>query len=173
MTDHDFLTEDDLIEQRELMDYSSKTLSNQDIANSHDYPIVVSYKLADIGTTEYGFHQSFTKEDTEAYFRIMRRFAKTTLNQLIDSKDRHTLHLYRTDLRGNLRKELKRLCPHGLDVSSATIYHFALYQKKNTTACRETGCRSPRVYFILGSCGTIYPVFFDPFHELNPMKSVL
>lgn len=164
----DFLTEDDLVEQRVSMDYSSKTLSNQDIANSHDYPIVVSYKLTDIGTTKYGFHQAFTQGDTEAYFRIMRRFAKTTLNQLINSADRHSLHLYRTNLRGNIRKELERLCPHGLDVSSSTIYHFALYQKKGVTANRETGVRSPRVYFILGSCGTIYPVFFDPFHELNP-----
>lgn len=167
----DFLTEDDLVEQRESMDYSSKTLSNQDIANSHDYPIVVSYKLTDIGTTKYGFHQEFTQEDTEAYFRIMRRFAKTTLNQLINSTDRHRLHLYRTDLRGNLRRELEKLCPHGLDVSSSTIYHFALYQKKDITANRAKGIRSPRVYFILGSYGTIYPIFFDPFHEINPITN--
>lgn len=166
----DFLLEDDLIEQRDKMDYSSRTLSIDDVANSHDYPIVVSYKLADIGTTKYGFHQEFTKRDTEAYFRIMRRFARTSLNDLIDSTDRHSLHLYRTNLRGTFKREMSRLCPN-LDVSASTFYHFALYQDRNTVADRAANVRSPRVYFILGACGTIYPIFFDPFHELNPAES--
>lgn len=165
----DFLTEEDLIEQREQMDYSSKLLSNEDVANSHDYPIVVSYKLADTGKTQYGFNQEFKQRDTEAYFKIMKLFAKKTLNDLIDSSDRHRLHLYRTNLSGKFGEGFKKLSAERVDSCAATFYHFALYQDKNTIASREKGIRSPRIYFILGSCGTIYPIFFDPFHELNPM----
>lgn len=34
-------------------------------------------------------------------------------------------------------------------------------------ACRETGVRSPRIYFMLGVYGLIYPLLFDPYHELT------
>jgi hypothetical protein len=38
----------------------------------------------------------------------------------------------------------------------------------NDEASRETGVKSPRVYFILGTYGFVYILFFDPYHEINP-----
>ncbi len=49
------------------------------------------------------------------------------------------------------------------------IYHFALYTAENEVADRTKGIRSPRIYFVLADYGRIYPLFFDPYHELNPM----
>jgi len=49
------------------------------------------------------------------------------------------------------------------------VYHFGLYECESKQASRATGERSPRVYFMLGTNGFIYPLFFDPFHELNPL----
>ena len=37
-------------------------------------------------------------------------------------------------------------------------------------ADRETDTRCSRVYFMLGTYGHIYILFFDPYHELNPMR---
>lgn len=51
--------------------------------------------------------------------------------------------------------------------SNPIIYHFALYTSKQQ-ADRNKDIRSPRVYFMLGTYGFIYPLFFDPYHEINP-----
>lgn len=48
------------------------------------------------------------------------------------------------------------------------VYHFGLYECDSRKASRNTGERSPRVYFLLGANGFIYILFFDPYHELNP-----
>ena len=39
-----------------------------------------------------------------------------------------------------------------------------LHRAKNT---RENGVRSPRIYFMQGLYGVIYPLFFDPYHEIT------
>ena len=48
------------------------------------------------------------------------------------------------------------------------VYHFALYQDKDVMANRKSGKKSPRIYFFIGDNATLYPMFYDPFHEINP-----
>ncbi|MBR1774833.1 MAG: hypothetical protein IJ759_04835 [Bacteroidales bacterium] len=161
------LDKEDLVASRDEMGFS-KFLTNEDIAESHNYPIVVSYKLIDT-QTKYNFLQEMSERETTAYFRIMQKFSSYTLNELIDER-RREYHLYRTDIRGNLKKAIKDLTTIDYNNNELMFYHFALYTDKDVIADRNTGEKSPRIYFILGAYGTIYPVFYDPYHELNPIK---
>lgn len=54
------------------------------------------------------------------------------------------------------------------DLTINLAYHFSLYDT-DRWADRSTDTRNSRVYFILGTYGHIYILFFDPYHELNPM----
>lgn len=47
-----------------------------------------------------------------------------------------------------------------------SFYHFALYT--NEESSRKSGIKSPRIYFFIGGNGVIYPLFYDPYHEINP-----
>ena len=49
------------------------------------------------------------------------------------------------------------------------IYHFALEPDCKETADRSKGCRNARVYFLVGKFGIVHILFFDPYHEINPM----
>ena len=48
------------------------------------------------------------------------------------------------------------------------FFHFALYQDKGTMGNRISGVKSPRIYFFIGDNATLYPMFYDPYHEINP-----
>lgn len=53
------------------------------------------------------------------------------------------------------------------------IFHFALYPKKlQHNADRYNKIKNPRVHFVVGSNGMIYPLFYDPYHEINPMLAI-
>jgi hypothetical protein len=39
----------------------------------------------------------------------------------------------------------------------------------SSSTINELEAKARRVYFMLGTNGFIYILFFDPFHELNPM----
>jgi hypothetical protein len=47
------------------------------------------------------------------------------------------------------------------------IFHFHLYNADGQMASRQTGIRAPRVYFMQGTYGVIYILFFDPYHEIT------
>lgn len=138
-------------------------LSVDDVKLSDVTPIVVKYDYIDLGETAYHFGQSFRKEDTQAYFERMKYISSKTVESLRGNRD---MHFYRSELRGNLRKAIKTLF-HDAD-DDLIVYHFALYTSKET-ANREKDIRSPRIYVMHGTNGFIYPLFFDPYHELNPM----
>lgn len=144
-----------------------RRLTNDEISDSLNDPISVCYTLADMDKTRFNFCQVFEHRDTQQYFAMMRKFSANSLSKLIDN--RRSYHLYRSVVRGELRNALKAIHP-GLAKGDVLpeIYHFALYTADNGDASRDTGIRSPRVYFVLAEAGRIYPVFFDPFHELNP-----
>lgn len=158
------LDEDDLFDIHSPVCLSDQ-LNDSDIALSHKTPIVVSYALVDLGKTNYHFMQEFTHRDTQEYFRMMKTISSSTINDLMDNPHKH--HFYRTDIRGNLKNVLRQIDPDCIK-TNPLIYHFALYTEDQ--ADRETGVRSPRIYFMLGLYGMIYILFFDPFHEINPLK---
>lgn len=143
-------------------------LTNRDLAESKQYRINVSYVLLDKDKTEYNFMQEFHLRDTQQYFSIMKEFAGNSLSDLFENKRKY--HLYPTELKGNIADKLCKLYPAIDRLTPPDIYHFALYNDKDVVADREDDVRSPRIYFIVGEYGTIYPIFFDPYHELNPLN---
>lgn len=158
--DVDLLTSEDEVS-------TIRGLTNEELAESLDLPITVCYNLADIDSTKYGFGQVFEQRDTLNYFSIMRKFTANSLNKLFEH--RHDYHLYRSVIKGNLFEVLKSIYPNLTKGAMPEIYHFALYTTDSGNADRANGVRSPRVYFVLADYGRIYPLFFDPYHELNPM----
>lgn len=141
-------------------------LTNEDVCLSKDMPIVIKYDYLDLEKTEYHFMQEFTRKDTQEYFSLMKRISSSTVNQL--EKIAKELHFRRSPIRGNLKVALSQVLPNVVK-TEPMIFHFGLYECDSKKANRETGERSPRVYFILGSYGFIYIIFFDPYHELNPV----
>ena len=150
------------INTRERFD---KELSPSDVQLSSDLPIVVRYDYVDLDKTDYHFFQQFTHEDTKGYFAKMRMFAGKSINNLLKESRSH--HFYRSELKGNLLKAVKKLLPKSVDTNQI-IYHFGLYDTERW-GDRTTDSRCSRVYLMLGTYGQIYALFFDPYHELNPL----
>lgn len=161
------------LEQEDLARLNSpdtfkKGMNIDDAKLSMDLPIVVKYDYVDLGETDYNFMQEFTIRDTQEYFKNMKEISSSTINELIEkSKNDKNYHFFRSTFSGNVRREIKKIMPDADE--NLIVYHFGLYECESHNANRETGERSPRVYFLLGNNGFIYIVFFDPYHELNPM----
>lgn len=154
------------INTRECFD---KELTIDDVRLSQDLPIVVRYDYVDLDKTDYHFWQHFTHEDTRGYFEKMRLFAGKSINSLLTGPKSN--HFYRSELRGNVLKAIKKVLPKSIDTNQI-IYHFGLYDTDNW-GDRASDTRCSRVYFMLGTYGQIYILFFDPYHELNPLpKSI-
>jgi len=158
------LDEDDLTEIHSRASLQG-LISNSDIRTSKRVPLVVCYSLVDMGKTRYGFNQRFTEKDTRIYFERMRKICETTIDELIDQADRQW-HFHAVEVKGNLRRALQQLHPKAAS-GIVTMYQFALYTSREG-ADRDKDIRSPRVFFMLGKNGMIYPLFFDPYHEINP-----
>ncbi len=147
-------------------------LSNEDISVSLRMPITFSFANVDIDRTEYSFSQQFDNRDTLRLFKLLKRFSIHTLDELLEGcndkdEENERLHLYRNDIRGKLRELFSGLGEKA-DCDNSMVYHFALYTAKDEKADRETGVRSPRVYFMVGQFGIMHILFFDPYHEINP-----
>lgn len=134
----------------------------------------VNYRYLDLNTTNYKFIQEeFAKEEIAEYFRKMKDLCSSTFFDLRDrqksfnSNDKR-LHFYPSNGNSKLHKLIAEL--FGIKRVGAErmpeLYHFALYTKGK--ADRKTGVKSPRIYFFIGDDATIYPLFFDPYHEINP-----
>jgi hypothetical protein len=150
------------INSRERFDHQ---LSVDDVRLTTDIPLVVRYDYVDLGATDYHFQQQFTQEDTKGYFSRMKEFAGKKINALLADSGR--LHFYRSELRGKVLEAVRKILPKAIETDQI-IYHFSLYDT-DRWADRSTDTRNSRVYFILGTYGHIYILFFDPYHELNPM----
>lgn len=139
--------------------------SNQEIAQSKTVKPVISYDLADMESPTFGFCQDcFDAKDAMKYFEFMKSLCLSCLEDLRDSDDRE-LHLFPTKGR-NIANELRRINNGKNLVQFPEIMHFALYTNKD--ANRATQVKSPRIHFMVGARGIIYPLFYDPYHEMNP-----
>ncbi|MBR3938716.1 MAG: hypothetical protein IKJ67_01905 [Bacteroidales bacterium] len=149
---------------------SIRKLKQEDLNCSLNYHVTVCYPLIDIDKTEYGFGQKFNTTDTLEYFKIMKKFANNKLSDLFKNKEEY--HLNPTPINENIKKALQTIFP---DVDPYDfrefMYHFGLYTDEKGNADRNTDVRSPRIHFLLGCDGYIYPLFFDPYHEIQPGKS--
>lgn len=155
-------------------------LTYDDLNDSIEHhPIHVCYQYLDLCNTDYGFEQAFCELDAKMYFRIMRCFANRTIYEILEAGGRgvkvddegHMVRLSRHDsLHAPLRRQLLKI---DKDILSGfpLIFHFGLYTAENGNASRETGIRSPRIYFMMGLYGRIYPLMFDPYHELTTDKN--
>jgi hypothetical protein len=47
------------------------------------------------------------------------------------------------------------------------IGQFALYTKAEQKASRESGIKSPRVFFMIGEKSVFYILFIDLYHEIK------
>ena len=136
-----------------------------------NYPQSINYTYLQMDTiTEYHFTQLvFDNRDIIAYFTFMKILSSNNFSKLIDDRNREW-HLYQTHYRGRFKQLIdktiakdKRSTPEQLP----TFYHFALYtDKEQANRCSQK--KSPRIYFFLGDNATIYPLFYDPYHEINP-----
>lgn len=163
---------DDVIEKEDFNTINSRErfdreLTVDDVRLSTDLPIVVRYDYIDLGDTDYNFWQKFTHEDTKGYFAKMKLFAGKSINKLLIDDRAH--HFYRSELKGNVRKAVQRILPKSVDTNQI-VYHFGLSNSGDVWADRNTDTRCSRVYFMLGTYGHIYILFFDPYHELNPLS---
>ena len=157
--------DDDELSELTTADSLKVQFSNEDIRKSCNVPMVVKYDYIDLCNTDYNFKQEFLLKDTQKYFEMMNLISRSTVNELLDRG--YELHFRDSEIKGNLKNALKKHLPDAIK-SMPTFFHFALYTNQN--ANRKTGVRSPRIYFFLGNNGFAYPVFFDPYHELNPIK---
>lgn len=142
-------------------------INYQDLQESQDCLISVQYNELDFGNTAYGFNQPFLNNEANLYFERMKTFSETTINDIID-KGIHSWHFYRTGIKGNLKKVFDKM-DSSIPKSDPMIFHFALDPNCKIEADRKSGSRNPRIYFMVGYKGMIHPIFFDPYHELNPM----
>jgi len=145
-------------------------LDYNDLRESQACPISVQYNEIDLGNTNYGFNQPFHDNEANLYFERMNAFSEMTINDIID-KGVHSWHFYRTAVVGEIKKLFDRI-DKNIAKANPLIFHFALDPNSKTIANRKNGDRNPRIYFMVGYNGMIHPLFFDPFHELNPVEGI-
>lgn len=161
-----FLSAEDFWDLHPLTELDEK-LTFEDSRLAQNVPIVISYEMIDLDETDYHFKQVFTHKDTQRYFEVFKNISCQSINDIIEQNE-HSLHFHRSAAKGNLKRLLEKLSPGCVTPDSEPmIFHFALYTDKEG-ADRSCDRRSPRIYFMLGRNGMIFPLFFDPYHEINP-----
>ncbi len=165
--DVDFEIDDELLNRIHQPASLSTGISYQDSRLSMKQKMIVSYDLLDL-EGDYGFQQNFTQEEIHGYFRQMNKYATISMNEIIESLD-YTEHFHDSKIRGNLLRLLQEKAGRKID-DDVLIYHFALEPESKVVASREQNSHNARVYFLVGKFGIVHILFFDPYHEINPMK---
>lgn len=145
-------------------------IDNNKFKESLNIPFSVNYRYIQLDDTNYHFNQEcFDNKDIRAYFKFMKLLSSTPFNSLLDNKKKDW-HLNKSPY---YQKNLKILIDATLSNGKSlrvecipTFYHFALYTNKDSS--EDTKVKSPRIYFFIGDNATIYPLFYDPYHKINP-----
>lgn len=144
-------------------------INNSDFNEALDSPSLISYRYIQLEDTDYHFSQScFDNKDIIAYFRFMQILSCVPFKVLRSRKEKDW-HLNYSDYKGNLKRLVDVTINKGKALRVECIppfYHFALYTNENSS--RKENVKSPRVYFFIGGNAAIYPLFYDPYHEINP-----
>lgn len=164
-----FLTERDTEDDAPIARLADR-MDYEDVRESQDCVISVHYNEIDLGATPYGFDQPFVGDEANLYFERMKAFSGMSVNGIID-KGVRSWHFRRTGIKGNIKKVFDGIDP-GIAKANPMIFHFALDPECKAEASRATGVRNARIYFMVGYNGMIHPLFFDPYHELNPIPDL-
>lgn len=145
-------------------------LDSKEVAASKKRYQSINYKYLQIEETDYHFSQScFDNKDIIAYFNFVKLLSEHTFDDLLEMKQKEW-HLNKSEYKGNLKKAVLESVAKGKHFKIEEIpdfYHFALYTSTKM-ADRNKKIKSPRIYFFVGDNAMIYPLFYDPFHEINP-----
>lgn len=157
---------DDISDLHRKYKIGDKTIDS-DIYISKITPPVICYSYIDLSGGRYSFNQKLFSEDYHIYFERIKELCDNSIESLSNGETNRDWHLFPT--RGvNIINELKRHFKKERISHIPEIYHFALYTDQDK-ADKETGKRSPRIHFIVGNHGMLYPLFYDPYHEINSM----
>lgn len=139
------------------------TVSDRTPLFAYDYLIIdPEYK--------YSFIQKeFIKEEYELYFKRLKEYSQTKINNLMNECNRKDNFCINEKLNSKiyniLRKASKKYI-HWKPEMSPSVGHFHLYDKFD---CPENRC--PVIHFFVGPVGTFYILCFDPFHDIHPTKN--
>lgn len=139
--------------------------------NLNHYPHVC-YKYLQMDGT-YGFSQEeWDNDDVVSYFDSMQLLANMSIQEFWNLDKGWHMNPNTISRGQNLYNELLPIL--GEKVLNTPelrpqFFHFALYDEPGVTADRSLGIKAPRIYFFIGDNATIYPMFYDPYHEINPM----
>lgn len=162
------LSEFDTEEREGVVARLTEKLDWHDLQESQDCLISIQYNEIDLEKSAYHFNQPFVDNEANLYFQRMKEFSGLSVNYIVDHSD-YKSHFYRSDIRGNLKRVFDSIDPK-ISEANPLIFHFALDPDSTVTdADRSTGRRNPRVYFMIGYNGMLHILFFDPYHELNPI----
>ena len=163
----DYEIDDELLNYIHQPANLSDGISYEDSLLSMRQKMIVSYDLLDL-EGKYGFQQDFTQDEIHGYFRQMKKYATVSMNEIIENFD-YTEHFHDSEIRGNLLHLLKAKTGRKID-DNVLIYHFALEPESKVVANRTQNSHNARVYFLVGKFGIVHILFFDPYHEINPME---
>lgn len=145
-------------------------ISNRSIADTKSIPSIVNYSHINMATNNFGFgQQEFDNIDIQHYFFRMRELSSKSIFSIKENEHSQEWHLNQTKGK-NIEHELRKYFNiNNRNTNLPEVFHFALYHKDNQpTADKNNGVKNPRIHFIIGANGIIYPLFYDPYHEINP-----
>lgn len=147
-------------------------ISNRSIADTKSIPSIVNYAHLNMTNNNYGFgQQEFDNNDIKHYFSRMRELSLRSIFAIKEEEHSQEWHLNQTkgkNIEQALRKHFN-LSSQNKSINLPEVFHFALYHKKDQmTSDKSKGIKNPRIHFIIGANGIIYPLFYDPYHEINP-----
>lgn len=130
-----------------------------------------AYDFIDLDVTPYSFSQNhLDNTDACSYFAKLKELSNRTINDLLNNSD-HKLHFHiypkLTGKQYDLIKQITRRDSIRVEETPA-MGQIGLYTAGEGKADRNTGVKSPRIYFVVGEWAVLHVIFYDPFHEINP-----
>lgn len=113
----------------------------------------------------------FDSKDAYHYFEAMKILAelspKSSEEITLPNSNKKKFSLLQ-QINRNLRNYLKNY--HGPIRQDPSILEIRLYTSASEMANRRKNIKSPRIFCIVGENSEIYPLFYDPYHEIYPQK---
>ncbi len=131
---------------------------------SMSMPITVSFKFMSL-TGGYSFADSFDGHDAARFFAVLKKLCGMTMDEAVDASSGELRNFHFSEINRSLRAALQKVSG-GKRIGDAPCFQFGLYTDKNERAGRESGVKAPRVFCLLGYRGVIYPLLYDPYHEM-------
>ena len=161
------------IDEIDSREYSfGDEINNSEFNESLKSLSVVSYKYIDLDVTEYHFLQEcFNNEDIKVYFDFINLLTSNPFDDVLNIKQAEW-HLNPNNYfkEHKLRSLVNKVMKLEQDLKIECVppfYHFALHTS-NEKASKINRIKAPRVYFFIGRNATLFPLFYDPYHEINP-----